>query len=361
MTGKARRLRLVPTGPDVEPQATSTVPQAPATPAELLETVGWPLPVADLSSLTPNDVQALMDRIDEFGRHRFQTARPPHSTRQRPRRAQRDVWADLDEADLDHFDPADPIDLPRDVADLFSRSLCPPGSALPELLSRIDFSSSISLAEPAADHLAHRFSWLLNRVGSDGLALTSAGYLKPHDVSAAVADFYLDLEWPGAGKREAHALPVRWLRESAQRLGLVRKLNGRLLATRAGAAVANDPVALLDWIARRLPLGRSPVERDAGLALLLVVAAGGTDAGGSIDFITADVLTGAGWQAPDGGPIDAMMVGEASAMTGTVLRQLGAIESLPAWGRPAVSPEGAEFARLALTVSARQVPSAPAR
>ena len=242
--------------------------------------------------------------------------------------------------------------LPAQLAELLSRSAGPAGTTLADLLTRIDFSASVSLPPAAAETLARRYSWLLHRVGSNGLPLTAAGYLKPVDVSAAFTELDLGAEWIGTGNREVHSLPVLLLRESAQKLGLLRKSNGRLLQTKAGSSVAAEPVALLDWIASRLPLGKSPQEKDAGLALLAVVCAlgppDGAGPGRSMDQLVADVLSGVGWRDHDGRPISAMMANLTADLTETVLLQLGALHWLPGSARRAVTAEGAEFARLAL-------------
>jgi hypothetical protein len=51
--------------------------------------------------------------------------------------------------------------------------------------------------------------------------------------------------WIGAASREDSTPPVLWLRETATRLGLLRKHQGELRVTKLGAAVADDPVGLL--------------------------------------------------------------------------------------------------------------------
>jgi len=243
--------------------------------------------------------------------------------------------------------------LPRSLADLLSRSTGSSGATLGDLLTRIDFAASIALPPTAAETLARRYLWLLQRVGTKGIPLTAAGYLKPVDVSAAFTELDLGDEWIGTANREVHSLPVLLLRESAQKLGLLRKSNGRLLQTKAGSSVASDPIALLNWIASRLPLGKSLQEKDAGLALLTVICAVGPQqaAGGtrSMDQLVADVLSGVGWRDHDGRPISAMMANLTADLTETVLMQLGALRRMPGSTRRAVTAEGAEFARLAIT------------
>ncbi len=91
--------------------------------------------------------------------------------------------------------------------------------------------------------------------------------------------------------------PVGHLRESAARLGLVRKANGRLQVTAAGRRLAGDPLALLHHIAGRLPVGRGDHELDAGWLALVQAAAGVEDTDDSI----ARVLAGIGWRV-DGQP-----------------------------------------------------------
>jgi hypothetical protein len=242
--------------------------------------------------------------------------------------------------------------LPAPLAELRARSTGPSSSTLTDLLAQIDFSASISLSPPATEQLVHRYTWLLQRVGERGIPLTAAGYLKPVDVTAAFAELELGNEWIGTGNREVHSLPVLLLRESAQKLGLLRKSNGRLLRTKAGSAVADDPAALLDWIASRLPLGKSRQEKDAGLALLTVMCAAGQPDGvaarRSKDQQVADVLSGVGWRDHDSRPISAMMANLTAELTETVLLQLGVMQRRPGSTRRSVTAEGAEFARLAL-------------
>ena len=248
---------------------------------------------------------------------------------------------------------ADANGRPAPLVELLSRSTDPAGSTLTKLLTHIDFSASISLSPAATAKLAGRYSWLLQRVGSKGLPLTAAGYLKPVDVSAAFVELELGNEWIGAGNREVHSLPVLLLRESAQKLGLLRKSHGRLLRTKAGSSVADEPDALLEWIARRLPLGKSPQEKDAGLALLTAICAlgeqNGTGPTRSIDQLVAEVLSGLGWRDHDGQPISAMLANLTAELTESVLDQLGVLRRVRGSTRRSITAEGVEFARLALT------------
>src|SRR5439155_20198883 len=70
------------------------------------------------------------------------------------------------------------------------------------------------LVDPAtAARMARPYRWLLDRVGDNGIKLTSAGYLPPAHVEAAVAELGLGEEWIGKGNRESQTLPVLHLRE----------------------------------------------------------------------------------------------------------------------------------------------------
>lgn len=117
-----------------------------------------------------------------------------------------------------------------------------------------------------------RYRVLLSTIGH-GLDLTAAGYLPPAVVDGLCRELGLGAEWVGKGNREHLTLPVLTLRESATALGLVRKARGRLIVTKAGLALVDDPWGLLDHVRARLPLGRD-FERDAGLLGLLYAAAG---------------------------------------------------------------------------------------
>jgi hypothetical protein len=127
--------------------------------------------------------------------------------------------------------------------------------------------------EPSPDVVTAPYRWLLDRVG-DGIPLTKAGYLPTAFVSAAMRELGWTEEWYGEANREVHAAPVRELRETAQRFGLLRKNRGQLLVTKLGGRLVDDPDALWWHLADHLPDARSEPERHAGVLYLLTVAAG---------------------------------------------------------------------------------------
>jgi hypothetical protein len=167
-----------------------------------------------------------------------------------------------------------------------------------------------------------RIPGLLDRVGTDGIRLTQAGYLPPVHVAAASAELGLADEWIGKGNRENQTVPVLVLRETAQRLGLLRKHSGTLLLTLRGRAVRADPVALWWHLAERMPPGsKDPCEEQAGLLLLVLLAAGATD---DLNTTIARLLAASGWMLEDGRPLIDRAAAQAAWDTKAVLRRIGA-------------------------------------
>jgi Plasmid pRiA4b ORF-3-like protein len=191
------------------------------------------------------------------------------------------------------------------------------------------------------------YSWLLDRVGADGIKLTGAGYLPPAHVEAAVAELGLGKEWIGKGNREVQTLPVLHLRESATKMGLLRKHRGMLLATSRGRALRADPGGLWWHLAERMPLRSADrCEVQAGLLLLAGVAAQVT---GDVDAIVARMLGAIGWIASGGTELTRSMAARADWDTKTVLRRLGGFSpDRFDLGPEQPTPEGVTFARAAL-------------
>jgi hypothetical protein len=210
--------------------------------------------------------------------------------------------------------------------------------------------ASARLDEPAgvdtatADRMVHPYTWLLDRVGDDGIKLTSAGYLPPTHVEAAMTELGLGEEWIGKSNRENQTLPVLHLRETATAMGLLRKHNGTLLLTSRGRAVRTDPLALWRYIAQRMPpASRDQCEAQAGLILLTLIAA---QAEGDPDVTTARLLSAIGWVNGDGTELDRFAAGQACWDTKTALRRLGALTG--DWRSEAPTADGVTFARAAL-------------
>ncbi|MEU6701761.1 plasmid pRiA4b ORF-3 family protein [Pseudonocardia sp. NPDC046786] len=196
--------------------------------------------------------------------------------------------------------------------------------------------------ETTAAVVVHSFTWLLDQVGTDGIELTDSGYLPPAQVRAVAVELGIDREWIGTLNREAQTIPVLAFREAAQQLRLIRRYRGKLVRTPAGRRLATDPIGLWSHLAARLPIGSGTegYERDAGLLLLIGIAAGRED----LDAYVARGLDALGWKI-DGRPVTPSEAIGASLGTRTVLHRIGAIERAP---RRTVATElGAAFARAA--------------
>ncbi|OBH00926.1 hypothetical protein A5698_08380 [Mycobacterium sp. E136] len=177
----------------------------------------------------------------------------------------------------------------------------PVGVGLDEQLARLTSKpTTVDDAQLAASLQA--FRWFLDRASEGGIPLTSAGYLKPADVTVATKVVPAMGDWPGNSDREVHCPPLLEFRQSLQSLGLLRKHKGVLLLTKAGAAAQRDPVALWGHLARRL----APADErtfDGQASLLLLAYTGASENGDlPVDEIAA-ALTGLGWRHSDGEPL----------------------------------------------------------
>ena len=198
-----------------------------------------------------------------------------------------------------------------------------------------------------ATTMTHAYRWLLHRLGDDGVKLTAAGYLPPVTCPGRVRGARSGDEWIGAGNREDLTVPVLELRESARRLGLLRKYRGRLLPTARGRALADDPAGLWRHLASRLPIGgrnETDAEWQAGVLLLGTLAIGTAD---DADVTIATCLSDLGWQQGDGDPIDRLTVIRLIRGDVQALRRLGALTADGPWPGH-VSTGGVKLARFAL-------------
>lgn len=237
--------------------------------------------------------------------------------------------------------------LPEPLADLV-RAVRDTGEQirLRRLISDAALDQPTVIDASIAARMVRPYTWLLDRVGDDGITLTGAGYLPPVHVEAAAAELGMANEWIGKHNRETHTMPVLSLRESAQKMGLLRKHRGRLLLTALGRRLRTDPVGLWGHIAERIPLAtRDRCETQAGLILLIAVAAGTTE---DANHVIARALQAIGWMRGDGNPLTGSDAGHAAWDTRALLHRLGALagESYRRDERP--TPDGITFARAAL-------------
>ena len=244
--------------------------------------------------------------------------------------------------------PVDLSALPPPVADLLDAVRIPPERRmLRRLVDFADLTAPVLVDAAVAAAMVGPYAWLLDRVGDAGIKLTSAGYLPPADVAAAVSELGLGEEWIGKGNRESQTLPVLDLREAAQRAGLLRRYAGRLQLTPRGRAARADPAALWWRLAESMPAAGDDCERQAGLLLLVMLAAGEL-----ADWaeMTAGLLTAIGWQTGYGEPLTSSGAFLAAWSTHSVLRRVGAFASDTGSYHRADKPsqEGVMFARAAL-------------
>lgn len=111
--------------------------------------------------------------------------------------------------------------------------------------------------------------WLLKESHSDGLDLTSAGWLKPAIVKRMMTELNWDQDWFGSGRNEVNIAPVRNLREQLQDWKLLRKSKNKLLLTPLGRRVVHETALLWDLLADRLASPDTAAEK--AIARLLVI------------------------------------------------------------------------------------------
>jgi len=212
--------------------------------------------------------------------------------------------------------------------------------------SALDAGARPEVDAATAARMVRPYAWLLDRVGHTGIRLTGAGYLPPAHVKAAVKELGLLEDWMGKGNREVQTLPLLWLRESATKMGLLRKQHGMLQLTTAGQRLRTDPVALWWHLAERMPLRTSDrCETQAGLIWLLAVAA---HPGRHPREFVARVLGGLGWRFSSGEWLDGHNAALAAHPTREVLRRLGCLADDRSLGEPeTLNADGAVFARAA--------------
>ena len=244
---------------------------------------------------------------------------------------------------------ASPHEIVGPPRDLLDRMRTTDGQhQLRRLLGSARLGDPVLIGADTAAPAVRPYVWLLDRVGDDGIKLTQAGYLPPVHVEAAFTELEFDKVWIGAGNREDLTYPVLGLRESAQRIGLLRKHRGRLLATARGRALRNDPVGLWWHIAERTPVASNDrCEYDAGLLYLAAVAAGITE---DHETIVAELLDALGWVRGDGSPIGPGSAAAAASEVTGMLRRMGSLQRAGSVlaGQENPTRTAVDFARAAL-------------
>ncbi|MGB3375825.1 MAG: plasmid pRiA4b ORF-3 family protein [Microbacterium sp.] len=160
------------------------------------------------------------------------------------------------------------------IAELASALPPPIRSELRQHLHHAGLLEPTELDDETVARMIRPFGWLMDAVGTGGIALTSAGWMPPAVVLAGMTELgWLD-DWIGKGNREDLTPPIAQLRESAQRMGLVRVQKGRLLLSGPAKKSLGDPRAQLRLIARGLYRKLGDAETDAATLLMLAIADG---------------------------------------------------------------------------------------
>ncbi len=168
---------------------------------------------------------------------------------------------------------------------------------LPDLVQAAALDAVPPVDVETAARVTGRHRWLVERLGAEGVRLTSAGHLPPALVLEITTELRLDSGWIGKGNRENHTPPVANFRRSAQALGLVRKTKGQLSVPAAARRLAGDPLGLWDHLVTRLPLGRAgSIDRHACLLALLWTAAVRSVRSDAFREFARRALTDAGWR-----------------------------------------------------------------
>jgi hypothetical protein len=241
----------------------------------------------------------------------------------------------VDEADLFGVTGSD-HDVLKAVLDDFRESIAVMLTVAAESLDRVrdpvpllHLTGAITDATPPPEPTAEQrraavqpWAWLIRRAGAKGLPLTEAGFLKRVDVEAIAHCLHLDDWYSGKIKREAHTTPVLDFRLAATAVGLLQKYGGRLRATKASLALAENPDALWNHLCARILCGKQLSTRDASRVLLLAVA--GLD---SIKDSSLGAAYGAfEWRVDNDYPCTADVLKTADT-TLTVLRHMGGFYS----------------------------------
>ncbi|GAB3128398.1 plasmid pRiA4b ORF-3 family protein [Glaciibacter psychrotolerans] len=159
------------------------------------------------------------------------------------------------------------------------------------------------IAPADAARMVEPFVWLMRRAGTDGIALSKAGWMPPVVVSDAMRELGWKNRWHGKFNREELTMPVANLRASAVQFKLLRKYKGRLLLTVAAKRLLGDPVALWHYLAQALVQNqRSEAERDAVVLFALEVASARYESFGDYAEPIGKSMRALGW-AIDGQPM----------------------------------------------------------
>lgn len=222
--------------------------------------------------------------------------------------------------DAAHRRPGDVHDA-SPLAALASELPPPIRAELRQHLHRTGVLEPTDLSPVSAAHIIRPFGWLMDAVGVAGLTLTDAGWMPGATVLAGMTELGWIDGWVGKGNREDVTPPIAVLRETAQRIGLVRVLKGRLVLTTAARRALGDPLLQLRLVATGLFRRLSDAETDAATLKLLAIADGTPPAERwkSVAF----GLEACGWSSSSGWRFTATDIQHATFQADRVLMYIG--------------------------------------
>ncbi|WP_458690950.1 plasmid pRiA4b ORF-3 family protein [Nocardia tengchongensis] len=231
----------------------------------------------------------------------------------------------------------------RDVVILIRTMPAAPRRNMRAVFDRARLDSAVAVDAATARTAVKPYTCLLTQLGPDGVALTGAGYLPPAVVESIFTELSMSADWIGKGNREDLTPPVQLLRESARRLGLVRKHRGRLLPTPKARALHNDPVGMWWHLAEQVAAGVGRHGDEPALIYLVAVAAGIVD---GVDRFVLDMLPAIGWSHPGNSPYDdARAYGRTTSQVVDVFERLDLLRRDRGTRGKRFEPAAREFAR----------------
>ena len=214
---------------------------------------------------------------------------------------------------------------------------------------RIGLLDPVELDAEEAAELVRGYTWLLRRIGTEGITLTQAGWMPPAVVREGMVELGWSRRWYGEMNRENLTRPMGDLRVSAERLRLIRKVKGRLELVARTRPMVDDPAALTAQIARMLLRQRmTDARRSAGMLLVIGIADGSVSSPNDMVDAVIGGLNELEYVDSTGRPLDNSWFHGLAEPTFDVLRTLGLWrdEGFAAGAPP--SDALRRFARLAL-------------
>lgn len=143
----------------------------------------------------------------------------------------------------------------------------------PDFVAFLGDSLDVAVTPDGVEQTAAPYRWLLEHVGKGGIPLTTNGWLTEESVAAGAEALGWGPHWTGVEDREDGAIPMMHFRQSAIRLGLLRKQKNTLVVTTVGTALVADPEALWEHVADRwIPTKRAGMDRDVALLVAVELA-----------------------------------------------------------------------------------------